>query len=206
MTKNKSQSQGESLEPTVGMRKITLDIETTSATGRFDVSAMELAIIGIHNSEDDSFESYTQEELPNLWPLLENADVLIGYNSDHFDIPILNKYYAGDLTQIKSIDLLKEIKESLGRRLKLDSVAEATLGRKKTGHGLEAVKWWEEGKVDKVRKYCLDDVRITKDIYDFALKNGFVKYSDFGEMKKIPLNIKAWESGDTTTMTHTIPF
>lgn len=188
------------------MKKITLDIETTTATGRFDISAMELALIAIHDSETDSFESFTEEELPNLWPIIEKADVLIGYNSDHFDIPILNKYYAGDLTQIRSIDLLKEIKDSLGRRLKLDSIAEATLGRKKTGHGLDAVKWWEEGKIEKVRTYCIEDVRITKDIYEFALKNGFVKYSDFGDMKKIPLETSMWEGGEKTTLTHTLPF
>ena len=55
----------------------------------------------------------------------------MGYNSNHFDIPLLNKYYPGDLTRIKSIDLLEEIRKSLGRRLRLDSVAEATIGAKK---------------------------------------------------------------------------
>ena len=60
--------------------------------------------------------------------------------------PILNKYYAGDLGKIKSVDLLKEVKQVLGRRLKLDNVAEATLGKKKIGNGLEAVKWWAKAR------------------------------------------------------------
>ena len=147
------------------MRRITLDIETTSAAGSImDPRSMELSIIGIHNSETDVLTAFTVPELPSLWPILESADLLVGYNSDHFDIPILNKYYAGDLSKIKSIDLLAEIKNALGRRLKLDSVAEATLGRKKTGSGLDAVRWWQEGDVERVKKYCLEDVRITKDI------------------------------------------
>ena len=76
--------------------------------------------------------------------------MLIGFNSDHFDIPLLNKYYPGDLTKIKSLDLLVEVKRSLGRRLRLDTIAEATLGMKKSGHGLEATRWWKEGKADLV--------------------------------------------------------
>jgi DEAD/DEAH box helicase domain-containing protein len=189
------------------MRKITLDIETTGAAGGFmDTSQMELSLIGIHDSATDEYSSYVKEELPRLWPLLESADVLVGYNSDHFDIPILNKYYAGDLAKIKSIDLLSAIKDSLGRRLKLDSVAQATLGRGKIGHGLDAVKWWAEGEIEKVRKYCLDDVKLTKEVYEFALKNGFLWYSDFGEKRKIPLDTSAWETGARASLTHTLPF
>lgn len=190
------------------MRKITLDIETTgAATGRIDAGDMDVALVGIHDSETDSFDSFTEEELPRLWSILERADILIGYNSDHFDIPILNRYYAGDLGKIRSLDLLSEIRNSLGRRLKLDSVAEATLGVKKSGSGLDAVRWWQEGNIEKVRSYCLDDVRITKDIYEFALANGFVMYMDFKQKKKIPLDVSQWEAGtQKTSMTHTLPF
>jgi len=189
------------------MRKITLDIETTAAApGRVDPSSMELAMICIHDSETDSFDSFTQEELPRLWPILEHSDALIGYNSDHFDIPILNKYYPGDLTQIKSIDILSSIRESLGRRLKLDSVAEATLGKKKIGSGLDSVRWWQEGKIDKVREYCIEDVRITKQVYEYALKKGNLKYMDFGEKRVIPIDTSRWEESGTTAMNHTIPF
>ncbi|MEK7613472.1 MAG: ribonuclease H-like domain-containing protein [Patescibacteria group bacterium] len=189
-------------------RKITFDIETTSAApGKIDPMSMDLALVGIHDSETGSYDSFTVPELPRLWTILERADILIGYNSDHFDIPILNRYYAGDLTRIKSVDLLAEIRDSLGRRLKLDSVAEATLGKKKSGSGLESIKWWQEGDVERVRKYCLDDVKLTKEIYDFARKNGFVQYMDFKRKQKIPLDTAHWETlGDKNSMNHTLPF
>lgn len=190
------------------LRKITFDIETTSAApGRIDPSHMELAVVGIHDSATDTYESFTVPELPRLWPILERADILIGYNSDHFDIPILNTYYAGDLSKIKSIDLLSEIRASLGRRLKLDSVAQATLGTRKSGSGLQAVEWWRAGDVEKVRSYCLDDVKITKRIYDFARENGYVAYMDFKTKKKVPLDTATWENGDgASSLTHTLPF
>ena len=196
------------------MRRITFDIETIGDfTGNGDFSSQELTIVGIHDSSSDQYSSYLKEELPQLWPLFESADLIIGYNSDHFDIPILNKYYAGDLTKIKSIDLLKEIKNVLGRRLRLDGVALATLGKGKIGHGLEAQKWWAEGKIEKVREYCLDDVRITKELYDYAKKYGVLKYKDFdlpagkaGGIRDIKLDTSKWEANDGTSMTHTLPF
>ena len=192
------------------MRRITFDIETAGAAAAgpiFDPKTMEMTVVCIHDTETDLFSSYTVPELPNLWPILEKADLLVGYNSDHFDIPILNKYYAGNLSQIRSVDLLAEIRNVLGRRLKLDSVAEATLGRKKSGNGLDAVTWWRNGEYEKVKKYCIEDVRITKDVYEYALKNGKVHYLDFGEKRDIPLDTSQWEAPrDTNALTHTLPF
>lgn len=188
------------------MKLITLDIETTSAAATFDITSMELSVIGIHDSARDVYEAYTVPELPKLWPIIESADLLIGYNSDHFDIPILNKYYAGDLTRIRSLDLLAEIRKVLGRRIKLDSVAKATLGKKKSGHGLDAVTWWAEGKVEKVKKYCLDDVRLTKEIFDFAVANNKLRFDDFGQKRDIPIDATAWLTAERTALTHTLPF
>ncbi len=191
------------------MRKITLDIETTGELGGGlpDPTILNLSIACIHDSITDEFLSFTQEELPKLWPILEQADLLIGYNSDHFDIPILNKYYSGNLSSIKSVDLLKEVRAVLGRRLRMDNIAEATLGRKKSGNGLQAVRWWEEGKFDLVRQYCIEDVRITRDLYDYARKHNSLKYTDFDGVRDIKLNTSVWENPNVqSALTHTLPF
>jgi len=151
-------------------------------------------------------QSFLQEDFGRLWPILENADMLITYNGDHFDIPLLDKYYPGDLTKIKSLDLLKEIKNSLGRRIKLDTVAEATLGRNKSGHGLEAITWWKNGEIDKIIKYCTEDVRITKEVYDYAMKNGVLKYTDGSIIKDIKLDTSKWEQKSDSSMTFSLGF
>ncbi|MGB4076805.1 MAG: hypothetical protein WBK28_03830, partial [Minisyncoccia bacterium] len=79
------------------MRAVTFDIETKMSgpflRGRLDVNQMELTVVGIHDSETNEYSSYLLEELPKLWPLIESADMLIGFNSDSFDIPLLNRYY-----------------------------------------------------------------------------------------------------------------
>lgn len=191
------------------MRKITFDIETSnlfSDVGSNDPSKLALSVVCIHDSETDTYSSYFEEDLKKLWPILEKADMLIGYNSDHFDIPLLDKYYPGDLSKIKSLDLLKEIRNSLGRRIKLDDVAEATLNKNKIGHGLEAIVWWRNGEKDKVVKYCLEDVKITKELYEYAKKHKHVKYKEGSVLKDIPLNTDNWDTVETQTVTHTLPF
>ena len=178
------------------MRKIVFDIETKNTfneVGSNNATDLDISIICIYDFLDNKYYSFLEEELCNLWPIIEKADLLIGYNSDYFDIPLLNKYYQGDLTQIKSLDILKEIQKALGKRVRLDQVAEATLGENKSSHGLQAVTWWKRGEIEKIRKYCLDDVRITKEIYDFAIKNNYLKYALVGEKKIIKLDTSAWE-------------
>ena len=175
--------------------------------GRPDPATLELTIVCIWDSETNEYSSYLKEELPKLWQILERSDMLIGYNSDHFDIPILNKYYPGDLTRIKSLDLMTEVQNVLGRRLRLDALAQATLNKKKSGHGTDAMEWWAKGQIDKLRKYCLKDVEITKDLYEYALKNGLVKYRDLVDgMRDIKLDTSKWETANTSSMTHTLPF
>ncbi len=191
------------------MRKIVFDIETKNTfqeVGSNDPTALDISVVCIYDSETNKYSSYLESELKNLWPILEKADVLIGYNSDHFDIPILNKYYSGDLSKIKSVDLMKEIKNSLGRRMKLDHIAEGTLDMNKSGHGLQAITWWKQGEIQKIIDYCIDDVKITKKLYEYALKNGKVKYKDGGKKVNVLLDTSNWEKMNDNSMTHTLPF
>lgn len=191
------------------MRKIVFDVETKNIfqdVGSNDPADLDISVVCIYDSETDSYSGYTENDFPKLWPILEKADSLITFNGDHFDIPLLDKYYPGDLTKIKSVDLLKEIKNSLGRRIKLDSIAEATLGTNKSGNGLEAIGWWRNGEVQKVIDYCIDDVKITKAIYDYAIKNGHVKYKDMGVLKEIPLDTSNWEKKDESGTSFSLGF
>lgn len=190
------------------MREITFDIETSNilpSLARQDVTRLDLAVVAIHDSDTGEFSSYSQEELPKLWPIIELADTLIGYNSDSFDIPLLNKYYPGDLTKIRSIDLMVEVQQVLGRRLRLQSIAEATLKVGKSGNGLDSVRWWNEGLHDKVRKYCIQDVKITRDLFDYALQKGALKYKDLKDIREVKLNTAKWQSApEPSAFTHTL--
>jgi DEAD/DEAH box helicase domain-containing protein len=189
------------------MRIITFDIETVGAMrGGFDPSQLELTICCIHDSETDTYDSFLKEDLPRLWKILETADMLVGYNSDHFDIPILNKYYSGELTNIKSLDLMKEVQSVLGRRIKLDAIAAGTLGTKKSGSGLDAITWWKEGNIKKLRDYCIKDVEITKRIFDYARDNGSIKFKELGSTQEVKLDTSAWFTPAAKPMTFSLGF
>jgi len=191
------------------MKKIVFDIETSnifSEVGSNDAADLDLSVVCIYEYETGKYSSYFQEDLGKLWPILEKADLLIGYNSNHFDIPLLNKYYSGDLTKIKSLDILAEIRSTFGRRMKLDQIAEGTLGTHKTSEGLQAVRWWREGEKQKVVDYCIADVKITKDVYDYAINNQKLIFAEGGVNITIPLDTSKWELKEDSVMTHTLPF
>ena len=190
------------------MRYVVFDLETQNIfqeVGSSDPTALDISVGCVYDSETEIYTTVTIDEIERLWPIIERADALVGYNSNHFDIPLLNKYYPGDLTQIKSIDLLEDIKISLGRRLRLDSVAQATIGAKKSADGLQAVRWWREGKIKEIMKYCEQDVKVTKQIFEYARKNGHVKFKDGARNREIILDTRHWEEVESSaTMTHSL--
>jgi DEAD/DEAH box helicase domain-containing protein len=169
-------------------KEVVLDIETQTAAGP-DFKQMKISVIGVYFYETDSYECFEEKDFARLWPLLEHADRVIGYNSRYFDMPIMNNYYPGDLNAFPQLDMLEEIRSSLGFRLKLDDVAAATVGYRKSGHGLQAVDWWKEGEIQKIKDYCIQDVKVTKGVYEYGLKYGALAYEDrVGGRKAIPVD------------------
>jgi DEAD/DEAH box helicase domain-containing protein len=161
--------------------EVVFDIETqnTFADVGNDFKKLKVSVVSIYRSDTDSYESFVESELSKLWPILEKADRVIGFNSEHFDLPVLNNYYLGDLLKLPHLDILKKVKESLGIRIKLADLAEATLDNiTKSADGLQAIRWWKEGKIDEIKKYCEQDVRVTKELYDFGVKNKQLFYKN----------------------------
>ncbi len=192
------------------MRKIIFDCETKNTfqdVGSNKPEDLDLSLLVIYDYQTKSYTTFLEKDLPKLWRILEETDILIGYNSDHFDIPLLDKYYPGDLTQINSLDILVEIKNAFGRRLRLDAVASGTLGIGKSGNGLDAIVWWKNGEIDKIAKYCEQDVRVTKNVYEYALKNGILKYKDITGIQEFAIDTKHWnETSSDTALNYTLPF
>lgn len=131
--------------------------------------------------EMGSMQSFWENELSNLWPLFEQADRIVGFNSMRFDIPVLRPYTDIPIHKYPHFDILDEIKKVFGKRIKLNSIAESTLGKRKIDAGERAIEYFEKGdeeSLQKLQKYCEADVLIIKDIYDFALKHGELKFKD----------------------------
>ena len=170
-------------------REVVFDIETIGDIR--DLTTMKVTVVSIYEYETDKYTSFEEHELGALWPIFEKAERLIGYNSEHFDTPILDRYYAGDLTRLPQLDMLKVIKESSGKRYKLNDIAKATLQIEKSADGLQAMEWFKEGKLDEIKKYCEQDVKVTKEIYEFGKKNKMLYYPTLtGEILPIAVNFE----------------
>jgi DEAD/DEAH box helicase domain-containing protein len=165
------------------MLQVILDVETKKTfdeVGGYFPDRLEISFVGVCVRDGitgvGEMQSYFEADLPKLFPLLEKADVIIGFNVDGFDMQTFVPYYSGDITKIPTLDLMLRIKDSVGHRIGLDAVAKETLGIGKTGDGLDAIKYFKNGQLDELKKYCLQDVAVTRDIYDFGLQKGQVKF------------------------------
>jgi len=169
---------------------IVFDIETKETfedVGGYNPEKLTPSVVGIYSFDKDELRCFEESEFGQMWPYFDHAGLVVGFNSDHFDIPILAKLYP-PLKNIQSLDMLVEIKNSAGHRVKLDSVAEATLNTNKTADGLEAIKMYREGRIAELKDYCLADVAITRDVYKFGRDNGYLLATSFSGPKKIAIN------------------
>ena len=165
------------------MKQVFFDVETIKTfdeVGGYKTEELEVSFVGVIARKGEKGAGtemkFFQPDLPKLWPIMESADVLIGFNTDGFDFPALQPYYSGRVADFPSLDLMARIKDSVGHRISLESVAQKTLGVGKSGSGLDAITYFREGKLDTLAEYCLQDVAITRDIYDYGREKGFVKF------------------------------
>lgn len=167
------------------MLQLILDVETKQTfedVGGFFPERLGISFVGVCVRDGftgkGEMQKYFEDDLPKLFPLLEKADVVIGFNIDNFDMPTFTEYYSGDISQIPTLDLLTRIKDSAGHRIGLDAVAQETLGIGKSGDGLDAIKYYQTKQWDKLADYCIQDVAVTRDIYDYGLQKGLVKFKN----------------------------
>lgn len=185
--------------------ELVLDIETANSfadVGKYDPSLLKVSLVGVYSYATDKYESFLEPDLPKLWRMVEAADRVIGYNIIGFDWPCLNSYYPGDLLKLPTLDLMYEIEKALGYRIKLDDVAHGSLGVGKSGNGLQAIEFFRRGEIDKLRDYCLQDVKVTKEVYEFGLANKQVKYKDrMDRLISVPVNFEAAKEKKPVSMT-----
>lgn len=167
------------------MRQVILDVETQHTfdeVGGYFPDRLGISFVGVcvrdgFNGKGE-MRGFFEKDLPDLFPLLEWADVIVGFNCDSFDMQTLVPYYQSDVTRFATLDLMMRIKKSIGHRIGLDAVAKETLGIGKTGDGLDAIKYFKTKQWDQLRDYCLQDVAVTRDLYDHGLKTGKVKFKN----------------------------
>jgi hypothetical protein len=132
---------------------------------------------------------YNEQRVNDLIDQLLRADLVIGFNVLNFDYEVLMGYTILDLKhQLRTLDLMLELEKKLGHRLALDALAQATIGTGKTAGGIDAIKWWREGRVMEIAEYCCFDVKVTKLIHEYGCKNRELFYHDrFAQKRRVEI-------------------
>src|SRR3989338_7772782 len=156
--------------------RLVLDLETQKEFAEVEGRKPELllvSVVGVYSYEQNRYDAYLEADLATkLGPRLQAAELLIGFNIRRFDLPVLQPYLSFSLGTLPMLDIMEEVVKNLGHRLSLDSLAQATLGQGKSGHGLDALRWFKEGRFDLITKYCLYDIKLTKELYDYGTQHG----------------------------------
>ena len=154
--------------------KIVIDIETKNTFfdvgGKENLKDLEVSLACVYSYNKGDFLTFRDNQLQALGELLQEAGLIIGFSINRFDLPVLDKYFNFNLLKAPTLDILEEIENTHGRRVSLDVLAKANLGVGKTNHGLEAIKFYNEGDWKSLEKYCLQDVLLTRDLYELAKK------------------------------------
>lgn len=174
---------------------IVIDVETKKSFaevgGENHIRELGISIAGVYSYNQDAFFAYEEHELPELEKFLGSTEHIIGFNLKHFDLPVLEPYFKKvAFGKIAVTDMFEDAVKFLGHRVGLGSLAKATLGVGKSGNGLEALQWFKDGRIEDIKKYCLDDVKITRDLYEYGKKHGHVLFESLvdGKTHSIPIN------------------
>lgn len=188
---------------------LIIDLETKHTFREYaEPRKLGISVAGIYDYTDHTCKIFTEEELPRLYPILEHASYIIGYNSNSFDLEVLQGYYPGDIHQFKTFDLLEDIKHILGKRYALNDILKTTLNKHKSGHGLHAIHLYQTGAINELKKYCLDDVTLTKELFEYGARRGEIFYPNGAGKKMIKVNWKKYlaPSTEKKDISLTLPF
>ena len=165
------------------MRNIVyFDLETQKSAdevGGWDkIRDMRMSVGVTYSTARGDYRIYGEKDVDELLTELQRADLVVGFNNLGFDYEVLHAYTILDLRQLPTLDMLVEIKKVLPHRLSLDSIAHATVGVEKTAEGLQAIRWFNEGKMMEIAEYCCYDVKITKLVYEYGAANKQLFYTN----------------------------
>ena len=171
---------------------VYFDLETQQSAeevgGWNNISKMRLSVGVTYSTAREGYKIYGEAQVNDLITELQRADLVVGFNQLRFDYEVLHGYTPYDLTQLPTLDMLVELQNTLNHRLSLDSIATATFGVEKTAEGLQAIRWFKEGRLAEIAEYCCYDVKITKLVHEYGVSQRQLHYHNrFGKKLTVPV-------------------
>jgi DEAD/DEAH box helicase domain-containing protein len=175
------------------MNVLFFDLETQRSFdevgGRHNIRKLGLSAAVTFSTADEAFHRYVEEDAEKLIADLKAADLVVGFNVLKFDYEVLRAYTDDPLDNIPTVDMLDHVYKRLGFRVGLDNLAGATLGTKKSADGLQAVRWYKQGRMGEILDYCQQDVEVTRQLYEFGRRQKHVKFRDRNfRTQMVPVN------------------
>lgn len=165
------------------------DPDLMYCNGWDDHENMGISVIGAYDYMTGQLKAFVDADMQVGMPqvsyfehfqlLVNKRETVIGFNSVAFD----DKLCEAHGIKIKTTyDLLREVRIASGQPphyvpgetrggYSLNALAKVNLASQKTGSGELAPKLWQQGKYYEVIRYCLNDVWLTKCLFD---KRGFL--------------------------------
>ena len=174
--------------------KIVIDIETKNTFadvgGNQNIEKLETSLVGIYSYNQNKYLAFRDTEIDKVGPILQNASLIIGFSIVRFDLPVLAPYLFTPIENLPVLDLIDAVEKHRGHRASLDSIAQPTLRLRKSGTGFDALTLFQEGRMEELKRYCLDDVRLTKEVYDYGRANGKIYFTSSWDYKtyEIPVS------------------
>jgi len=174
---------------------IYFDLETQKSAdevGGWDkINRMGMSVGVTFSTARGDYRIYREQQVNDLLTELQRADLVVGFNVLRFDYEVLHGYTILDLRQLPTLDMMVSMADALQHRLSLDSIASATFGVEKTAEGMQAIRWFKEGKLVEIAEYCCYDVKLTKMVHEHGLRHRLLHYSNrFGKKQTVPVK---WE-------------
>jgi DEAD/DEAH box helicase domain-containing protein len=172
---------------------VYFDLETQKSAedvGGWDkISRMGMSVGVTYSTATGHYRIYGEKQVDELIRDLQRADLVVGFNNLRFDYEVLHGYTTLDLRQLPTLDMLVDLHNRLQHRLSLDSIATATFGLEKTAEGMQAIRWFREGKLMEIAEYCCYDVKLTKLIHEYGAQHKQVHYQNrFGKKMTVAVN------------------
>lgn len=172
---------------------LVIDLETQKSfkeVGRSKLEKLKISVAGVYDYLSDRYTCYEEKEVMNFEKRLQEANLIIGFNIRRFDMPVLAPYLFSSVADLPILDLLDEVEAARGHRASLDSIAGPTLKQHKTGNGADALVLFKEGRIDELKRYCLEDVRLTKEIFEYGCREGKILFTSNWDYKTYEIPVK----------------
>jgi len=180
----------DTLPPRYGVFDLETKFSAQEVGGWNCADRMGMSVGVIYDSALDGYTTYLEDDISEMIDHLKALDLVVGFNNKRFDNQVLSAYTQCDLYQLPTVDILEEVYKKLSYRLSLDRLAEHTLGNRKTSDGLQALRWYKEGKISEIVGYCKNDVEITKNLFLHELEKGYLLFKNkAGALVRLPLGL-----------------